>query len=157
MAREPTRTRRRAEPEEPGQGNAEAEPKARSQRKPAAGDDQRLPNLSLRVVRPERLAGVMRALSAVFLVAMLAATPAEAAHCPHGQFYRVRLNKCVGLNSRLAWAYVRVAAASRLVAPRGAERTAPRVEPEPEAKPVGEPETVIPFVLPLLNDWPTPK
>ena len=89
-----------------------------------------------------------RALSAALLVAMLAATPATAAPCPHGQFYRVRLHQCVGLNTRLAWTYVHVAEAPRLSTPRS------RAEPP---KPVGGPEAVVPFVLPLLNDWPTPK
>ena len=95
--------------------------------------------------------GMTRAPSAALLIAMLAATPAAAAHCPHGQFYRVRLHQCVGLNTRLAWAYVHVAEAPRLATPRS------RAESEPEAKPVGVPEAVVPFVLPLLDDWPTPK
>jgi hypothetical protein len=80
-----------------------------------------------------------RALLAGLLVALLSAMPAAADHCPPGQFYRVRLNQCVGLNTRLASAYVHAAPA------------------EPEAKPVGEPKIVIPFVLPTLNDWPAPK
>jgi hypothetical protein len=88
------------------------------------------------------------------LVAMLSAMPAAADHCPPGQFYRVRLNQCVGLNTRLASAYVH-AAALRLATPGSGDKTALPVEPE--AKPVGEPKIVIPFVLPTLNDWPPPK
>jgi hypothetical protein len=93
--------------------------------------------------------GVSRAFSPALLVAMLAATPAAAADCPYGQFYRVRLHQCVGLNTRLASAYVHVAEAQHLAAPRN--------HAEPEANPVGEPKAVVPFVLPLLNDWPTLK
>jgi hypothetical protein len=99
-------------------------------------------------------AGMTRALSAGLLVALLSAMPAAADHCPPGQFYRMRLNQCVGLNTRLASAYVH-AAASRLATPGSGDRTGLPVEPE--AKPVGEPKTVIPFVLPMLNDWPAPK
>jgi hypothetical protein len=95
-----------------------------------------------------------RALSAGLLVALLSAMPAAADHCPPGQFYRVRLNQCVGLNTRLASAYVH-ASASRLATPSSGDKAALPVEPE--AKPVGEPEIVIPFVLPTLNDWPAPK
>jgi hypothetical protein len=95
-----------------------------------------------------------RALSAGLLVALLSAMPAAADHCPPGQFYRVRLNQCVGLNTRLASAYVH-AAAWRLVTPGSGDKAALPVEPE--AKPVGEPKIVIPFVLPTLNDWPPPK
>ncbi len=104
-----------------------------------------------RVSAPER-EGTTRALSAGLLVAMLSVMPATADHCPPGQFYRVRLNQCVGLNTRLASAYVHVVA-SRLATPGSAERIAPRAEPE--AKPVGQPE--VPFVLPTLGDWSAPK
>ena len=107
--------------------------------------------LDLKVVqtslRASGQAGTMRALSAGLLVAMLSVMPAAADHCPPGQFYRVRLDQCVGLNTHLAAAYVHVAA-SRSATPGSAE---------PEAGPVGKPEAVVPFVLPLLNDWPTPK
>ena len=111
--------------------------------------------LDLKVVetslRASGQVGTTRALSAGLLVAMLSVMPAAADHCPPGQFYRVRLNQCVGLNTRLASAYVHVAA-SRLAMPGSAERVAPRAEPG--AGPVGQPE--VPFVLPTL-DWPAPK
>jgi hypothetical protein len=103
---------------------------------------------------PEREPGMTRALSAGLLVALLSAMPAAADHCPPGQFYRVRLNQCVGLNTHLASAYVH-AAASRLATPGSGDKAA--LPGEPEAKPVGEPKIVIPFVLPTLNDWPAPK
>lgn len=35
----------------------------------------------------------------------LAASPATAAHCPHGQLYRVSMGKCVAIGSPLAIAY----------------------------------------------------
>jgi hypothetical protein len=95
-----------------------------------------------------------RPLLAGLLVALLSAMPAAADHCSPGQFYRVRLNQCVGLNTRLASAYVH-AAASRSATPGSGDKAALPVEPE--AKPVGEPKIVIPFVLPTLNDWPAPK
>lgn len=37
---------------------------------------------------------------------VLISTSAYAAHCPRGQIYRVHLDKCVGVNSKLAIAYV---------------------------------------------------
>jgi hypothetical protein len=113
--------------------------------------DLKVVQTSLRAFAPEREAGATRALSAGFLIAMLSVMPAAADHCPPGKFYRVRLNQCVGLNTRLASAYVHVAA-SRLAAPGTAERVAPRAEPG--VGPVGQPE--VPFVLPTL-DWPAPK
>ena len=113
--------------------------------------DLKVVQTSLRAFAPEREAGTTRALSAGLLIAMLSVMPAAADHCPPGQFYRVRLNQCVGLNTRLASAYVHVGAA-RLATPGRAERVAPRAEPG--AGPVGQPE--VPFVLPTL-DWPAPK
>ena len=43
------------------------------------------------------------------LAALIAASPALAARCPQGQFYRVRLNECVSLSSPLASPYLSVA------------------------------------------------
>jgi hypothetical protein len=65
---------------------------------------------------PAREPGMTRPLLAGLLVALLSAMPAAADHCSPGQFYRVRLNQCVGLNTRLASAYVH-AAASRSATP----------------------------------------
>ncbi len=112
--------------------------------------DLKVVETSLRASAPARAARTTRALTAGLLVA-ISVMPAAADHCPPGQFYRVRLNQCVGLNTRLASAYVHVAA-SRLATPGRAERVAPRAEPG--AGPVGQPE--VPFVLPTL-DWPAPK
>ena len=39
------------------------------------------------------------------LALVLAASPALAAHCPHGQLWRVSMGKCVALGSPLAVAY----------------------------------------------------
>jgi hypothetical protein len=72
---------------------------------------------------PEREPGMTRALSAGLLVALLSAMPAAADHCPPGQFYRVRLNQCIGLNTRLASAYVH-APASRAATPGSGDRRA---------------------------------
>ena len=115
--------------------------------------DLKVVQTSLRAFAPEREAGTTRALSAGLLIAMLSVMPAAADHCPPGQFYRVRLNQCVGLNTRLASAYVHVAA-SRLATPGTAERVRVAPRAEPEVGPVGPPE--VPFVLPTL-DWPAPK
>ena len=113
--------------------------------------DLKVVETPLRASAPARAAGTMRALSAGLLVAMLSVMPAAADHCPLDQFYRVRLDQCVGLSTRLASAYVHVGA-SRLATPGRAERVAPRAEPG--AGPVDQPEA--PFVLPTL-DWPAPK
>jgi hypothetical protein len=112
------------------------------------------PRQARSVALPEREPGMTRPLAAGLLVALRSAMPAAADHCPPGQFYGVRLNQCVGLNTRLASAYVH-AAASRLATPGSGDKAALPVEPE--ANPVGEPKIVIPFVLPTLNDWPPPK
>lgn len=45
----------------------------------------------------------MRQVIALSLI--LAVSPASAAHCPHGQLWRVHLDKCVPLGSTLALAY----------------------------------------------------
>jgi hypothetical protein len=45
------------------------------------------------------------ALSVAFLCA-IGATPALAAHCPLGQIYRIRLDRCVGTYTALARPYV---------------------------------------------------
>ena len=70
-----------------------------------------------------------RALSAGLLVALLSAMPAAADHCPPGQFYRVRLNQCVGLNTRLASAYVH-APASRAATPGSGDNSFRRARGE---------------------------
>lgn len=87
---------------------------------------------------------MIRAPLAGLLVPILFGGPVAAGHCPPGQFYRLRLNLCVGANTRLVSAYVHIAASR----PPGGE---------PEARPVGKPEGVIPFVLPTLDDWLAPK
>jgi hypothetical protein len=108
--------------------------------------DLKVVEISLRASAPASAARTTLALTAG-----LSVMPAAADHCPPGQFYRVRLNQCVGLNTRLASAYVHIAA-SRLATPGRAEKVAPRAEPG--AGPVGQPE--VRFVLPTL-DWPVPK
>lgn len=43
--------------------------------------------------------------SAIAVAVISSRTTARAAHCPHGQLYRVRLDECVALGSALALAY----------------------------------------------------
>jgi hypothetical protein len=43
---------------------------------------------------------------ALTIAALIAASPAFAARCPHGELYRVRLNECVSLSSPLARPYL---------------------------------------------------
>ena len=87
---------------------------------------------------------MIRASLAGFLATMAFVGSAVAAHCPPGQFYRVRLKLCVGVNTSLALAYVHVTPSR---APGG----------EPEAIPGGKSENVTPFVLPKPDDWPASK
>jgi hypothetical protein len=42
----------------------------------------------------------------LIIAALIAASPALAARCPRGQFYRVRLDQCVSLSSPLARPYL---------------------------------------------------
>ncbi len=42
----------------------------------------------------------------LIIAALIAASPALAARCPQGQFYRVRLDQCVSLSSPLARPYL---------------------------------------------------
>ena len=42
----------------------------------------------------------------LIIAAFIAASPALAARCPQGQFYRVRLDQCVRLSSPLARPYL---------------------------------------------------
>ncbi len=86
----------------------------------------------------------MRASLAGFLGAMVLVGSAAASHCPPGQFYRVRLKLCVGVNTSLALAYGHVAPSRTPGA-------------EPEVMPVGKSENAAPFVLPKLEDWPSSK
>ena len=44
--------------------------------------------------------------STLTIAALIAASPALAAGCPRGEFYRVRLDQCVSLSSPLARPYV---------------------------------------------------
>ena len=78
----------------------------------------------------------------------LAASPALAAHCPHGQLWRIHLGKCVSLSSPAALAYqspthwLRQRIAITLPEP-----------PEPPLKPGDIPSTV-PDVDPDIIDIP---
>jgi hypothetical protein len=50
----------------------------------------------------------------LIMAALVAASPALAARCPPGQFYRVRLDECVSLSSSLAQPYLRAAKAETI-------------------------------------------
>lgn len=69
------------------------------------------------------------------LALALAASPALAAHCPHGQLWRVHLDKCVPLGSTLALAY----------APAHAQRI--KIELPTEVEPPIKPDD-LPQVMP---------
>jgi hypothetical protein len=47
--------------------------------------------------------------------ALIAASPALAAHCPQGQFYRVSLDECVSSSSPLARPYGRTVNAGKKI------------------------------------------
>jgi len=51
----------------------------------------------------------------LIIAALIAASPVLAARCPQGQFYRVRLDECVSLNSPLARAYRYTANADKII------------------------------------------
>ena len=95
----------------------------------------------------------MRSRTSWLLAAALASSPA-AAHCPSGQFYRVRLDRCVAADSGLARAYL---AASRPPAARSSALIAALPGPAPEPPKLGadrldRAEIIhIPFVLPSLD------
>ena len=52
------------------------------------------------------------------IAALIAASPAFAARCPHGQFYRVGLDECVSLSSPLARPYLRAWSSQKNLAKR---------------------------------------
>lgn len=80
----------------------------------------------------------------LIIAALIAASPAVAARCPQGQFYRVRLDECVSLGSPLARAYLRARSSQKNHAERetidtanlGEERETP---PEDGAPPTSDP------------------
>jgi hypothetical protein len=53
--------------------------------------------------------------STLITVALIATSPALAAHCPHGQFYRVSLDECVSPSSLLARPYRHTATAVKKI------------------------------------------
>jgi hypothetical protein len=50
----------------------------------------------------------------LIIAALIAASPALAARCPQGQFYRVRLDECVSSSSPLARPYLYAANAGKI-------------------------------------------
>jgi hypothetical protein len=53
--------------------------------------------------------------STLIIAALIAASPALAAHCPQGQFYRISLDECVSLSSPLARPYRHTANAGKKI------------------------------------------
>ena len=51
----------------------------------------------------------------LIIAALIAASPAFAAHCPQGQFYRASLDECVSSSSPLARPYLRTANARKKI------------------------------------------
>jgi hypothetical protein len=51
----------------------------------------------------------------LIIAALIAASPAPAARCPKGQFYRVRLDECVSLSSPLARPYQYTSNAGKII------------------------------------------
>jgi hypothetical protein len=100
-------------------------------------------------------------LNALFLVAM--AGPAAAAHCPHGQIYRIHLDECVSIRSALARAYVADNRHWRMFdttpsKPRVQKDPPPRIPIVPVIPPV-EPADPAPVDLtdgPVVTDRPMP-
>ena len=102
-------------------------------------------------------------LTPLALLAALASAPAGAAHCPHGEFYRVRLMACVGLETPQAQAYLHSPAnpaqsRARDIAPNLARsRPADDGARGPDGRPIAiddKPSVAspAPFVMPGL-DW----
>jgi hypothetical protein len=86
--------------------------------------------------------------AAVVLGAALMSAPATAAHCPPGQFWRVSLNRCVGVHSRLARAY-EPRPAIRLVTLRPAPPQPPAPQPDPAIKFLRERLAAPPALMPV--------
>jgi hypothetical protein len=70
----------------------------------------------------------------IFAVAALSTGPATATHCPSGEFYRVKLDECVGLSSALARPFLGETMRKTAQQVRLAKRIDPGfVDPPPEA------------------------
>jgi len=74
----------------------------------------------------------------LIIAAVIAASPALAAHCPPGQFYRVRLDECLSSSSPLARPYRYTASAGKkIVTPPEARPFVaidpPTADPPPDA------------------------
>ena len=82
--------------------------------------------------------------------ALVAASPAFAAHCPRGQFFRVSLDECVSPSSPLARRYRHTANAGKIDTPPEAD---PHVTVDPPAAdpPPDEVDEAAWRTLPLLR------
>jgi hypothetical protein len=74
----------------------------------------------------------------LIIAALIAASPAFAARCPQGQFYRVRLDQCVSVSSPLAQRYFGAGSSQKNHAERETIDTAnlgQEIETPPEDRP----------------------
>ena len=87
----------------------------------------------------------------LIIAALIAASPALAAHCSQGQFYRVRLDECVSSSSPLARPYGRtVNAGKKIDAPPVADPHV-TVDPPTADPPPDEVDEAAWRTLPLLR------
>ena len=86
----------------------------------------------------------------LIIAALVAASPAFAAHCPQGQFYRVSRDECVSSSSPLARPYRHTDAGKKIDTPREAD---PHVAVDPPAAdpPPDEVDEAAWRTLPLLR------
>jgi hypothetical protein len=87
----------------------------------------------------------------LIIAALIAASSALAAHCPHGQFYRVSLDECVSSSSLLARPYRHTANAGKNIdTPPGADSHV-TVDPPTADPPPDEVDEAAWRTLPLLR------
>ena len=87
----------------------------------------------------------------MIIAALIAASPALAARCPQGQFYRIRLDECVSLSSPQARPYLYAANAGKINdRPPEADPLVP-VDPPTADPPPDEVDEAAWRTLPLLR------
>ena len=86
----------------------------------------------------------------LIIAALIAASPALAAHCPQGQYYRVSLDECVSSSSPLARPFRHTANAGKIDAPPEADPHV-TVDPPPADPPPDEVDEAAWRTLPLLR------
>ena len=88
---------------------------------------------------------------ALTIAALIAASPAFAARCPHGQLYRVHLDECVSLTSPLARPYVHTANFGKKIDKPPEDRPPVAVEPLAADPPPDEVDEAAWRMIPLLR------